>query len=251
MVCLWPGLWRTHPLFYRSALVLMLTALLGAGLLNQVIVKGLAERPRPRESVLLDMSQHGGEISGNSMPGGHAGMAGVLVAPYFVLRRRRPRLANGFLLGGLTSGAVVGVSRMVLGAHFLSDIVVGIGIDLVMGALLAGAFERWKRLPEWSVALLIGAGTFAMVWWNGFRMTLEYAGTEPISKVSLPCVLEATPAAGISSPMVRIILKGYGAPLSQLALVNDHGTLKLRTWMGIYRDLSCTGVMKIPHDLYE
>ncbi len=251
LVCLWPGLWKRHPLFYRSALVLMLTGLLGAGLVNQVIIKELAERPRPRESVLLDMSQSGGEISGNSMPGGHAGMAGILVAPYFVLRRRKPALANAFLFAGLTSGAVVGVSRMVLGAHFFSDIMVGVGIDLVVAALLAGVFERWKRIPEWSVALLIGVGTFAMVWWNDFGMTLEYVGGEPIRKVELPCVVTATPDAGISAPNVRIVLEGHRAPLSQLALVNDHGTLKLRTWMGLYRGLHCTGMMKIPQDLYE
>jgi len=57
---------------------------------------------------------------GHCWPGGHASGGFALMALYFVFRRRRPRLALFCLLGGFLYGFVLGLGRVVYGAHFVS-----------------------------------------------------------------------------------------------------------------------------------
>ncbi|AOE84935.1 phosphatase PAP2 family protein [Pseudomonas sp. TCU-HL1] len=57
---------------------------------------------------------------GRCWPGGHASAGFSLLALFFVLRDRRPRLARVALVGALTLGTVFSIGRMMQGAHFLS-----------------------------------------------------------------------------------------------------------------------------------
>ncbi|WP_044872908.1 phosphatase PAP2 family protein [Pseudomonas sp. LFM046] len=57
---------------------------------------------------------------GRCWPGGHASAGFSLLALFFALRDRRPRLARAALVGALALGSLFSVGRMMQGAHFLS-----------------------------------------------------------------------------------------------------------------------------------
>lgn len=57
---------------------------------------------------------------GRCWPGGHASAGFSLIALFFALRDRRPRLARAALIVALGLGTLFSVGRMMQGAHFLS-----------------------------------------------------------------------------------------------------------------------------------
>lgn len=72
---------------------------------------------------------------GRCWPGGHASAGFSLLAFFFALRDRSPRLAGAALIGALALGAVFSVGRMMQGAHFLSH-------------------NLWTLLFDWVICLL-------------------------------------------------------------------------------------------------
>jgi len=110
----------------RTFFVILLA--LGPGLIVNSIFKEYWGRPRPRDIVqyggkkeFLHPWQKGVAHNGSSFPSGHSSAAFYLTAPFFVLRRRKPRAANLWLAGGLIFGIFMSIARMVQGGHFLSD----------------------------------------------------------------------------------------------------------------------------------
>lgn len=242
---LWPRLWKTRPLLYRTAMVVTLTAVLGVGLTNQIIVKNLADRPRPSEVILADTPPTFTDgFRGNSMPSGHAAMGFILAAPFFPLRRRKPKLAVTFLATGLTAGLVVGTSRMMLGAHFATDVLIAGAIALSAASLFTFMSQRIPRIHP----TIIGAGmliaTLAVILGNRFNITLTLPITEPFKQIQLPCPITAVPAPQQSQ--LTVILKGYGAPLSNLALVQKDGLITLQRHLGLYHSLTCEATLTTP-----
>ncbi|MFZ6044888.1 phosphatase PAP2 family protein [Pseudomonas sp. CR3202] len=72
---------------------------------------------------------------GRCWPGGHASAGFSLLALFFALRDRRPRLARAALVGALVLGSVFSVGRMMQGAHFLSH-------------------NLWTLLFDWMICLV-------------------------------------------------------------------------------------------------
>lgn len=250
-ILFWPRLAKTHPLLYRSAAVLVLTAVLGTGLINQIIVKQLADRPRPRDTMLAMSANlpevYFTELKGNSMPSGHAGQAFVLMAPFFVLIGRRKKLATAVLTLGAVAGAVVGTGRMVAGAHYISDVIVAGGIVLLTAATVAWWLERRnKAIPVWWIigGFLIGAS--AIVLGNKFKIDLVYDSPRPWRALDIPCPLTSQPDGNVTHPIIRVHLTGYGAPLSQLQLAERNGTVKLHTGIGLFHSMECEGTILLP-----
>ncbi len=142
----WPALrpWRT------GAGALLLTLLLGPGLLVNGVFKDHWGRPRPRQVAELGgdrpyappLQPHFG-AGGRSFPSGHASVGFSLLALWLAWRRRRPRLARAMLALALALGGLTGVARMAAGGHFLSDVLwAGLltALAAVVGVWLA---ERW------------------------------------------------------------------------------------------------------------
>ena len=73
---------------------------------------------------------------GRCWPGGHAATGFSLIALFFALRDRRPRLARGLLIGALAFGSLLAAGRMIQGAHFLSH-------------------NLWTLLLDWTICLLV------------------------------------------------------------------------------------------------
>lgn len=57
---------------------------------------------------------------GHCFPSGHAAGAFAFLSGFFVLRRHRPGLARGWLVGVLVLGALFGVAQLARGAHYPS-----------------------------------------------------------------------------------------------------------------------------------
>lgn len=247
LLMFWPYLSTRNPAMYRSAAVIVITAVFGAGLLNQVIIKNLADRPRPRDVVLAEApATNTTEFKGKSMPSGHAGLGFVLAAPFFTLRPRHRKAADISLALGVLAGSAIGVARMVAGAHFLSDVLVAALITLLTARLAAEAMDRWRFIPRMALLTLMILAAAAFVLGNKFTLTLRYQATEPWHTLNLPCVLESEPNQDVTTPTIALTLTGYGAPLSQLRLMDDHGILRLRTEYGLYHHLACQGKLLMP-----
>lgn len=249
-VLLWPGLWQRRPLLYRCAVVITLTAILGVGLANQIIVKKIADRPRPAESILIDTpSTYNDNFRGNSMPSGHAAMGFLLAAPFFPLRRQKPQLAVAFLATGFIAGTVIGLSRMMLGAHFATDVLIAGVITLSAATLFTVLAHRIRRISHMAIGFSILAIALAVMLGNRFaEMQLILPLQGPIRSINLPCPVTATPTAGVTTPMLTVMLKGYGAPLSNLKLREDNGIITLQRHFGLYHHLTCTATLNTPSE---
>lgn len=124
-----------------QAMYLVTTAILG-GALN-VLLKGMFARARPDLAAALSNAQ------GYSFPSGHAmGSTVVLGAISYVVMRAhfswRVRSSIIALLAAVT--LTIGISRVYLGVHWLSDIAAGFAAGLVWLITATVAFELYDRI---------------------------------------------------------------------------------------------------------
>jgi membrane protein DedA with SNARE-associated domain/membrane-associated phospholipid phosphatase len=94
------------------------------------IAKAAVGRPRPAGSLV--------DTSGDSYPSGHTAYAVAWVAVAVVLVRVGPGLAGRFavVVAGLATTIVVGLTRVYLRAHYLSDVVGGWSLGAAIFALV-------------------------------------------------------------------------------------------------------------------
>jgi membrane protein DedA with SNARE-associated domain len=106
--------WRRRP--YELFVLLLGTGLTSAGV---HITKAAVDRPRPDGSLV--------ETMGSSFPSGHAAYATAYVALGVIAARVLPGIASkaALVIGTVVVTAVVGASRVYLGAHYYSDVAAG------------------------------------------------------------------------------------------------------------------------------
>ncbi|MFZ2619490.1 MAG: phosphatase PAP2 family protein [Alphaproteobacteria bacterium] len=237
LVLLIPTLYR-RPAWRRLAVVWLAAAIIGGGLINQVLVNETVQRPRPRDFVLLEQpaAVNITELSGNSFPSGHATLGFMFAVPFFVWWPRRKKAALAALVAGLAAGGIIGYARMVLGAHFASDILWAGTIVAVTASMTAHLFTEQSRFsPLWIYAALLVAA-LGVVLGNSFKVTLVWQ--QPYAAVDIPLCAPALPLA--PNQPFTLTLQGFGAPLSYLSLYETHGVVKLWRWSGVYHSLKCT-----------
>lgn len=128
---------------WRSYLLLLLMLVIGPGLLVNSVFKDNWGRTRPKHVIefgghlpFFKVWDRGERGASKSFPSGHASIGFFVIAPYFVLRKRRNKLAKGFLFGGTVYGALMGAGRLTQGGHFPSDVLWAWGMVYLTGLLL-------------------------------------------------------------------------------------------------------------------
>jgi undecaprenyl-diphosphatase len=120
--------------------VFVAVTMLGGAALN-ALVKAAVHRARP---VLPEPVAHAG---GLSFPSGHA--QSVVVAFGLLLLLALPHLRGPWRGAaiGLAAAMVlaIGVSRVALGVHFVSDVLAGYVLGAAWLAAMAAAFDQWRR----------------------------------------------------------------------------------------------------------
>jgi undecaprenyl-diphosphatase len=97
------------------------------------VLKDVVARGRP------DMSQRLVEATTASLPSGHTASAAALVASIVTVRSLLPRGARQWTavdIALIVFAFVAGVARLVLGVHWLSDVVVGWFIGAIIGVVI-------------------------------------------------------------------------------------------------------------------
>ena len=146
-----PTLRRRHPDLSRLAAIFTVTLLIAVlgGVHN---LKRETSRPRPRQVTQFEgkyefvppFSSEPRCKRCVSFPSSAAGFGFLVVAPFFVWRRKRSRLARSFLVGGLVWGSMIGWGKMVVGSHWLTDIVWSAALVLAVMSVLAAVSVRWS-----------------------------------------------------------------------------------------------------------
>jgi len=138
-----------------AGLFFVLMLVLGPGLLINGIFKPYWGRPRPHQTIPFGGKQEyipvgdiGDRPESFSFPSGHASMGFYLMAPGFVLYRRRRRLAAMFFALGLAGGMIMGLARIVAGSHFASDVIWSAGIVYFTGLGLSALFRFGDIIPD-------------------------------------------------------------------------------------------------------
>ena len=108
----------------------------GLSVLINTLLKALINRPRPYEvdMSIIDMLH----ASGQSMPSGHTLSATIICAfiffsVYYYSKNRALKISLASVLALFL--VLVGISRMYLGQHFISDVIVGFFLALAFSVL--------------------------------------------------------------------------------------------------------------------
>ncbi|MGZ6674970.1 MAG: phosphatase PAP2 family protein, partial [Solirubrobacteraceae bacterium] len=135
--------WRHMP---RDALALVFGLALTYAAVH--ITKDAVDRPRPARTLV--------DADGAAYPSGHAAYAVTWIAVAVALSRALPNVASrfAFVIVAIVIAVVVGVTRIYLRAHYLSDVVGGWGLGAALfalcgsGALVIGYVRNNARTSD-------------------------------------------------------------------------------------------------------
>lgn len=123
---------------FKKHAVLLIVLIVSEGILVNII-KSIWARPRMRSITEVSEFQHWYEINGwttdnelKSFPSGHTSNAFVALAYMMFIPYIKSIKMKYFLITAIIWGTLVALSRVVLGAHFLSDVLVGSYITIFL-----------------------------------------------------------------------------------------------------------------------
>lgn len=130
--------WRDLPVarFFLGAVLLLL------------VVQGLkfgVDRPRPAAVLAEVVPLAGGHLKARAMPSGHTATAAYFfgLCGLILWRRRRLGLAGAV---GLATPLAVGWSRIAIGAHWPSDVLLGLLIGFVLARVALGRASNAPKI---------------------------------------------------------------------------------------------------------
>jgi undecaprenyl-diphosphatase len=201
----------------------------GAGaLVMDPILKDLVGRLRP---VVAHPIAHGG---GNSFPSGHSLGSIVCYGAVFLvfLPAARGRWRTVLRAVVVTLVALIGISRILLGVHYLSDVLGGWTLGIAWLGLTAFAFELTRRAEGQPVTDPLAEGLEPEA-----RHDLDLAQPETPMKKSSAALSRARTAAGVVVAWVLIlgVIVGFG----ELIVKDSHdkwlGDTAIPRWFAAHR----------------
>ncbi|MEX2581285.1 MAG: phosphatase PAP2 family protein [Verrucomicrobiales bacterium] len=225
----------------RVFLFVVLSGALGPGIVANAGLKEYWGRPRPREvqgmggherfESILSIDR---QSDGKSFPCGHATMGFYFFGAFFLLRRHRRRLAEGFLFGTLIVGGLMGVARMLQGAHFFSDVVwaaavcyfasmglyyaLGLDRSLVRRGLGESLMPFWLKASVSGLALALGVAVMVASPYRAQRnlfIVNDFAKSGPLV-VQLQLTVGDVEIVGGDEFRITGEAYGHGVPTSKI-----------------------------------
>ncbi len=240
---------------------LLITLILGPGVLVNAVFKNHWGRPRPKHIVQFDGTQayrppllKGEAGTAKSFPAGHPSPAFAYAAVFLLLRPKRPRLAWTVFGASTLLGAGMGAARMAAGGHFLSDVLWSalitwwaawfayyfiVRLERPPGAS-AGAeadrrAERWKNLAMAAGVLVMVAGVLLATPTHKnatFRWPTGVAAPAVVEVVAPGAQVRVRVAADAAAPalVVRQAIHGFGLPGNRLKVTTDAVSAAAPVW---------------------
>ncbi len=238
---------RFKKLRMHCALIL-LTMILGPGLVINGLLKDRWGRPRPRQIEQFGGDRQFHEIwqpgipgKGKSFPCGHCAMGFIFIVLFYSFRKKNKSIAYSCLIFSLIYGSYIGMARIAQGGHFLSDVIWSGGITYLIATLL---YFDILKIPEAkrarsakkkllvsvskpvktfltlfllviSLSLLIFIFLFAKPFYKQYRHPINVE--KSFNHIILELTLEKTnvilQAGDFSNPLkLETTLQGYGFP---------------------------------------
>ncbi len=141
---------KSFKVLYKSTICyLILAALIGPGIIVNSSLKNYHGRARPAQVVEFGGNKNftiailpSDSCSSNcSFPSGHAAMAFYFTSLAYALGNVRDRF-NKIYIAALLFGILVGISRILMGGHFLSDVAASCFIILIFNHII---YLLWRR----------------------------------------------------------------------------------------------------------
>lgn len=127
----------------RYFLLIILTLIIGPGLLINAVFKDHWGRPRPRQVQQFggnwefkEVWQPGTPGKGKSFPCGHCSMGFFFITLYYCFKRKHKVLAYASFAFSIALGMFIGFARISQGGHFLSDGLWAWGITFITATIL-------------------------------------------------------------------------------------------------------------------
>lgn len=126
----------------KQGLILLLLVIFEILIVN--VLKIIWARPRMRSISTIEQFKHWYEINGplnseefKSFPSGHTANAFVMLAYTLFIPENHKQLMRNFTVFAILWGVCTAISRVILGAHFLSDVFVGGYVTVVVFYVLS------------------------------------------------------------------------------------------------------------------
>lgn len=241
------------------ALVVVLTAVIGAGFLVNTVLKPYWGRPRPDQTVAFgglweyrDVYLPGTPGKGESFPCGHCTMGFVFLSLCFTWRRS-PGLAVAGGTAGVVLGGLLSAARIVQGAHYLLDTLWSMGVILLTAqacyylllavpakeAAAVPMTRRQKRLLTVTIAVAVVVMAAAFSTRRPFYRTYTAPFPPPASGGAVTVDMNAAPSRfqvryeDVPEGRIRIDSRGFGWAGFKFDLVPGQRRVGNHLWLDI------------------
>ncbi len=141
----------------RYLLLIILTLIIGPGLVVNAILKDHWGRPRPRQVQefggnweFKEVWEHGTPGKGKSFPCGHCSMGFFFITLYYCFKQKHQALAYASFAFSIALGMFIGFARISQGGHFLSDVLWAWGLTFLTATIL---YYFVLKIPEYEFQL--------------------------------------------------------------------------------------------------
>jgi lipid A 4'-phosphatase len=232
---------RIRQAYATPCLLVILTLVMGPGIVVNGMLKNYWGRPRPADIAVFGgtweyrkVSEPGIAGRGKSFPCGHCSMAFALAsgAAFFPLH---PTLATCSLVGGIAYGLAMGTARVAQGGHFPSDV---IWSGVLVLAIVTALYYLIFRIPEntaegsprslsrsrglWFTAFLVLPCLLFLFQWPFYEekrtpVTVPAGIHRVVLDVAPPSAAGETLSVSSETPVeIRTVKRGLGAPWARI-----------------------------------